>query len=357
MLITVLSFIFVLGVLIFFHELGHFLLAKKVGIRVDRFSLGFPPNIFKKKFGETEYCIGCIPLGGYVKMAGENPDEEASGAPDEFMSKSIWQRFLVVFAGPFMNYILAIVILVGVFYFVGQEIWDKEEVFVAKIMEDGPAAEAGILADDQILAVGEVSMPHYDSVSSLINSVVEQPVKITWLRGGDTLSADITTIPRAVATADGGEDTVGIIGVYFMPKLVGHEDFSLPEAISAGFFETHHIMDTMIVFVRQMLTGQQSAKQLGGPIFIAQESGRQARRGPASLFLFMALLSVNLAVLNVLPIPVLDGGHMVFLLIEKLRGSPLSMKARLMAQQVGMVALLTLIVFVSYNDILRFFSA
>ncbi len=357
MLISVLSFIFVLGALIFFHELGHFLVAKKVGIRVDRFSLGFPPNIFKKKFGETEYCIGCIPLGGYVKMAGENPDEEASGAPDEFMSKSILQRFLVIFAGPFMNYILAIAILVGVFYFVGQEIWDKEEVFVSKVMEDGPAAKAGILADDQILAVGDMEMPHYDSVSALINAVVEQPLKITWLRGNDTLSADITTMPRAVAAADGGEDTVGIIGVYFVPKLAGHEKFSLPEAISAGFFETHHILDTMVVFVRQMVTGQQSAKQLGGPIFIAQESGRQARRGPVSLFLFMALLSVNLAVLNVLPIPVLDGGHMVFLLIEKLKGSPLSMKARLMAQQVGMLALLTLIVFVTYNDIARFFSA
>ena len=139
MLVNIASFVFVLGILVFIHELGHFLVAKKVGIKVERFSLGFPPNIFSKKWGETIYCIGIIPLGGYVKMAGEHPTEEATGAPDEFMSKSIGQRAAVIFAGPFMNYVLAIVLLIGIFYFGGRPLTDETRVLVGDVQQDSPA--------------------------------------------------------------------------------------------------------------------------------------------------------------------------------------------------------------------------
>ena len=153
MLVNIASFVFVLGVLIFIHELGHFLIAKRVGIRVDQFSLGFPPHIFKKAWGQTEYCIGIIPLGGYVKMAGEQPDEAATGAPDEFMSKTVGQRAAVIFAGPFMNYVLAILLLIGIAFLVGRPVTDPDRVVVGEMVAEGPAEKAGLLPGDVILAI------------------------------------------------------------------------------------------------------------------------------------------------------------------------------------------------------------
>jgi regulator of sigma E protease len=354
-MLTFVSFIFVLGVLIFFHELGHFLVAKKVGIKVDRFSLGFPPNIFSRKYGETTYCIGIIPLGGYVKMAGENPDEEATGAPSEFMSKSVAQRAAVIFAGPFMNYVLAIGILVGIYMFAGVPQYDPERILVGEMAEDGPAIQAGLQPDDQIIAIDGATVASFDSMRVQINRVVEAPVEVTWVRGTDTLLASIVTRRNELPNAQGGVDTVGEIGIG--EKIIGYRKYGLVDAATNGFVTTHVILIETVRFLKQLVTGEVSAKMLGGPLFIAQQSGREARRGASRLFFFMALLSVNLAVLNVLPIPVLDGGHLIFLAIEKLKGSPMSMKARLVAQQVGMVALLALIVVVTYNDVLRWLGA
>ena len=187
MLVTIVSFIFVLGILIFVHELGHFLVAKKVGIRVERFSLGFPPTIFSRKRGETEYCIGVIPLGGYVKMAGENPDEEVTGSPDEFMSKSILQRSLVIFAGPFMNYLLAIVLLIGVYMFTGQPLFDHDHVIVGTVTDDSPAAKAGLAPNDVIVALNGQPVNNFDSLRVKINAIKDAPLDLTWVAGNDTL--------------------------------------------------------------------------------------------------------------------------------------------------------------------------
>ncbi len=352
MLMTIVSFIFVLGVLIFIHELGHFLVAKKVGIRVDRFSLGFPPNIISRKYGETEYCVGMIPLGGYVKMAGENPDQESTGSADEFMSKSILQRAAVIFAGPFMNYVLAVAIMVGIYLIVGEAQTDPDRALVGTVSEHGPADSAGIVDGDQIIAVDGQAIGGFSSMRDLINSVVAGPIEITWLHQGDTVSAQLVTAISELPNAEGGIDSVGIIGIE--EKAIGYKKYGLGAAISQGFSDTHQIVYVTAGFVKQLVLGQVSTKMLGGPLFIAQQSGRVARRGFTNLLIFMALLSINLAVLNVLPIPVLDGGHLVFLGIEAVKRSPLSMKARLVAQQVGMVVLLGLIVFVTYNDILRF---
>jgi len=351
-MLTVVSFIFVLGVLIFIHELGHFLVAKKVGIRVERFSLGFPPNIFKRQYGETEYCIGMIPLGGYVKMAGENPDEESTGAKDEFMSKSILQRVAVILAGPFMNYVLAVAIMIGIYLVVGEAQTDPERALVGNVTEEGPAEGAGILEGDQIIAIDGEAVGGFGSMRDRINSVVAGPIQITWLHEGDTLTAEVVTAVGQVPNLDGGIDSVGIIGIEERP--IGYKKYGLGAAISQGFHDTHQTVFLTAKFIKQLVFGEVSTKMLGGPLFIAQQSGKVAARGFLYLLLFMALLSVNLAVLNVLPIPVLDGGHLVFLIIEAVKRSPLSMKARLMAQQVGMVVLLALIVFVTYNDILRF---
>ncbi|MFQ5454057.1 MAG: RIP metalloprotease RseP [Candidatus Zixiibacteriota bacterium] len=355
MLLTIASFVFVLGVLIFIHELGHFLVAKKVGITVDKFSLGFPPYIFSKKVGETTYCIGIIPLGGFVKMAGENPDEETTGAPGEFMSKTVGQRAAVVFAGPFMNYLLAIIFMIGVIYFTGQPIFDENQVEVKQVNDNSPANTAGIKEGDIIVAIDEQPIHRYDSLSSLIHSKVEVPIGLTLVRGADTININLTTMKAPIPNADGGADTVGLIGVMLSQKITGYKSYGLGEAVSKGFVTTHIIVWETMKFIKKVVTGQVSSKMIGGPLFIAQQSGKEVRKGASSLFFFMALLSVNLAVLNVLPIPVLDGGHLVFLGLEKIKGSPLSIKARMAAQQVGIILLLGLILIVTYNDILRVF--
>ena len=352
-MLTALAFIFVLGILIFIHELGHFLVAKKVGIRVEKFSLGFPPNIFAKQFGETTYCIGIIPLGGYVKMAGENPDEEATGSPDEFMSKSVPRRAAVIVAGPFMNYLLAIFLLIGMGYFGGQPLVDNDRVVIGELSEGGPAEQAGLLPDDQIIAINGEAVSQFDSLRVRINARVAEPVTITWVHQADTLTKEMVTAISEYPNAEGGIDSLGIIG--FNQKIIGYKKYGLGESISKGFIATHVIVYETVKFVKKFATGQVSPKMIGGPLFIAQQSGKEARKGAANLFFFMALLSVNLAVLNVLPIPVLDGGHLLFLGVEALRGSPLSMKARVAAQQVGIVLLLTLIIFVTYNDVMRLF--
>jgi regulator of sigma E protease len=351
MLLTAVSFIFVLGILIFIHELGHFLVAKRVGIKVERFSLGFPPNIISRKVGETTYSIGVIPLGGYVKMAGEHPHEETSGAPDEFMSRPVGQRAAVIFAGPFMNYILSIVLLIGIFLFTGQPVFDESRVIVGELVEDGPAMRAGLRVDDVIIGVNGEAVNDFDSARVKINAVVENELLLTWVRGEDTISTAMTTMAEEVPTLEGKVDTVGVIG--FSQKVIGHEHYSVGRAIEHGFITAHVIVWETVKFIKKVLAGQVSAKMIGGPIFIAQQSGKEAKKGASNLFFFMALLSVNLAVLNVLPIPVLDGGHLVFLGLEKIKGSPLSVRARVVAQQIGLVILLSLILVVTYNDILR----
>ncbi|MDH4156274.1 MAG: RIP metalloprotease RseP [candidate division Zixibacteria bacterium] len=351
MLLTLLAFVFVLGMLVFFHELGHFVVAKWVGIRVEKFSLGFPPNIFARKRGDTEYCIGIIPLGGYVKMAGENPDESVSGDAAEFMSKSVLQRTGVILAGPFMNYVLAILISVGIFYFRGSPLLDTDRIIVDTVTEGAPAYEAGLATDDQIIAINDKPVKDFNSLTDVIYATVNEEIELTWIHQGDTISRKMVTQAQPSVDADGTVDTIGIIG--FAPRVIGYENYSLFESITGGIETTHLMVVLTAKFVYQFITGKVSPKMMGGPLFIARQSGREAKRGLVFLFRFMALLSVNLAILNILPIPVLDGGHLVFLGIEKIKGSPLSMKARAMAQQVGMILLLGLIVFVTYNDIIR----
>ncbi|RKX21520.1 MAG: RIP metalloprotease RseP, partial [Candidatus Zixiibacteriota bacterium] len=295
-----------------------------------------------------------IPLGGYVKMAGENPDETATGAPDEFMSKTKLQRTAVVLAGPMMNYVLAIFLLIGIYLFAGEPYFDNDRVVVGELVEDAPAAAAGMQVGDQIIAINGETVLTFDSVQARINRIVEAPVEITWVRNSDTVTANMVTLSAQQLNMEGGTDTVGQIG--FSQQLAGYRHYGVGEAFTKGFVTTHVILYETVRFIKRVVTGDISTKLLGGPVFIARQSGKEARRGAASLFFFMALLSVNLGVLNVLPIPILDGGHLVFLGIEAVRGKPLSMKARLIALQIGMVSLLSLILFVTYNDIVRAFG-
>jgi regulator of sigma E protease len=354
MLTTALATIFVLGILIFIHELGHFIVAKRVGIKVHRFSLGFPPYIFSKTVGETAYSIGLIPLGGFVKMAGENPDDPSTGDPREFSSKTIGQRAAVIIAGPFMNYVLALIIPICVLYFSGTPIYDPDRIIVGEVTKDLPAANAGLREDDQIIAIDGNYVSSFDSLRVRIGKHVYDSLSLTWLRGADTLTALMGTKVEREMNLQGKYDSIGRIG--FAAKPIRFESTSLWEATRDGFIWTHVVVWETVKFVKNLITGQVSLKLIGGPVFIAEQSGKEARRGGSALFRFMALLSVNLAVLNVLPIPILDGGHLMFLLIEKFRGEPVSQKVKLVAQQFGLVILLGLIVIVMYNDIARRFG-
>jgi len=340
------STIFVLGVLIFFHELGHFLVAKWSGIRVEKFSLGFPPNIIKKQWGETEYAIGMIPLGGFVKMAGDNPAEELSGNPWEFMSKPVWKRFLVVFAGPFINFLLAIVVLIGLFYFRGIEV---EGAYVNEVSEGKPADLAGIRSGDQILTVDGNEIRFFEELSLYIYAKVEEPVNVTWKRGDQIFSENITTY-KGTINLPNKDTTVGMIGVSHLKK---YRPLGLIDASVEGFNRTVFYSKMIFFFIGGFFTGDTNPDEVGGPVAIAQIAKRAAMDGFGTLMAFLAMLSVNLGILNLLPIPVFDGGHIMFLLFEKIKGSPPSLKTRVIAQQIGIAFILILVIFVTFNDITR----
>jgi len=343
--------ILVLGILIFVHELGHFLAAKSVGIKVEKFSLGFPPKMLSKKIGETEYMISWVPLGGYVKMAGENPEEESTqGKPWEFMSKTVWQRAKVISAGPLMNFLLAVFIFWGLLFFEGQREIYPEKTVIGVVEEGGPAENAGMKPGDEIISVGGEKVSNFEEMAEIIYSHVEEPVVVEWIRDEERFKKEIVTKKEKVVNIKGETEYVGKIGIgpsYSEIKL------GLFEAFWEGLLFALFILWVTIKFVVSLILGQASLKLVGGPIFIAQTAGETAKMGFSNLLSFMGVLSINLALVNILPIPILDGGHLVFLLIEKIKGRPLSVKQRALMQQIGMAFLFALVILVTYNDLVR----
>jgi len=348
---TILSFLFVLGICIFVHELGHFVLAKWVGIRVEKFSLGFPPKMVGKKIGDTEYMISWIPLGGYVKMAGDSLEEEKTAwEPYEFMAKSVSHRALVIFAGPLMNFILAALIFWGIFLFVGQQIVHDDITEIGYVEEGGPAQDAGIQVGDVILSINGTKVDDFRGMAKIIHEQVEKPILVEWKRGEQLLRATIVTRKDEVTNRQGETLTVGKIGIGATYSIVRLNVF---QAFREGVGTAVFILLEVIKFLFALVTGAASLKMIGGPVFIAQTAGETARMGIVSLFSFIALVSVNLALVNILPIPVLDGGHLLFLVIEKAQGKPLTIKQRSALQQIGFAFLLLVIILITYNDFAR----
>lgn len=348
---TLLATIFVLGILIFFHELGHFLVAKKSGIRVERFSLGFPPKLIGKKIGDTEYCVSWIPLGGYVKMAGEDPDEKKiKGEPWEFMSKPVHTRAFVVFAGPAMNFILAILIFWGIIFFAGKQEIHENTNQIGLVAPGGPADKTGIKPGDRIISINGIEVSTFKEMAEIIYRQVEKPVEVKWRREGEEHTATIITFKDRILDEKGEIRYVGKIGIGPSYTTIKVGFFrSLLEGIDTSLF----ILVETIKFIVGLITGTASIKLIGGPVFIAQVAGQTAKTGIVNLLSFTALLSVNLSLINVLPIPVLDGGHLLFLGIEKIKGKPLSIKQRTALQHIGLAFLILLIIFITYNDFVR----
>ncbi len=350
----IVSFIVVLGVLIFFHELGHFLVARLFKVGVEKFSLGFGPRLFGKTVGGTDYRISVIPLGGYVKMVGEEPDAEIDPAdiPRSFTHKHVFQRICIVAAGPLFNILLAIFIYYGFFQLYGLHV---RQAVIGEVQADSPARQAGLESEDRILTINGAPIQNWDEMAEIIQESQGRALNLTIQRGETTLDKSVTPVLKPAVNLFGQDIERYAIGIMSSDKYIT-KTLNPMEAFSQSLAHTYRIVELTLIGVYKLISGEISAKNLGGPIMIAQMAGDQAREGMENFISLIAFISINLAVVNFLPIPVLDGGHLLFFTIEALRGKPVSLRVREIAQQGGMFVLLLLMIFVMYNDIMRYFD-
>lgn len=343
-----LSFIFVLGVLVIVHEFGHFIVARLLGIRAEKFSIGFGPRIFGQKFGETEFIVSLLPLGGFVKLAGESP-EEAQGASWEFQSKPLWQRSAVVLAGPAMNALLAYLLFVAVFL-TGQPTLTSK---IGKVLEGTPAASAGLREGDRVLAVNGEPVSTWEEVLNRVQTL-RAPLTLSLERDGSKLETSVTPEQREIKGLRGPKKSRPFLGVAPASEIV-HVKSGFSEAWGLAWTRLWELTGMILSSLAMMVTGAVPFKDsMTGPIGIFFMTQQAAEMGFAYLLYFMGSLSVSLFVLNLLPIPVLDGGHLLFMLIETLKGSPLNERVRERMTQGGMAVLLGLMAFVILQDISRF---
>ncbi len=354
-MVTLFAFIFLLGVLVFVHEFGHFLAAKSVGMKVEKFYLGF--NLFglgiKKQIGETEYGIGLFPLGGYVKVSGiidESMDATTENADYEYQSKNFFQQIFFASAGVLMNLLLAIVIFTIITFKLGIGIAD-ERPLVGSVIPDYPADSLGLKVGDQILAINDEAITTWDDMTRIVHQRPREMIKVNWQRDNVMHNDSVLTIASKMPV-DGEIQELGMIGIG--PEVIVHPA-TFRESLAEGFSRTGYWLQITFSSVKMILTGKAEFKEIGGPVMIAKMAGESARAGFIALFNFMAIISVNLALLNILPIPGLDGGHIIVSVIEAVIRRKLSNKVKLGILQAGMLFLLTLFVLVMFNDISRLF--
>jgi regulator of sigma E protease len=427
---TLLSFAFVLGVLVFIHELGHFLAAKRIGIKVLKFQLGFNPTILSFKRGDTEYGIGALPLGGYVKMAGENPDEARSGRSDEFLSRSKWERFQVLFMGPAMNLALAFVLTAVVLYQGAQvPVFEDQPVVIGSIAEGSPASKVDLRRGDRIVSVAQRSVDTWEQFYLEVATKVNRSIDLGVVRDGVERAINLTPVPakdtrfevgdvgvlpdvhphvptvnpdepadragvkpgdvvvavdgktitfrtqlrEAIASHPGREITLSVLrdgkplDIRVTPDKrgdIGWLGIGLSDAtksVKPGVVEAvrlsveKNVQYAGLIFetVWGLVTRETSPKQLMGPVAIAQLSGESAQLGWIALFSLMASISLNLGLLNLLPIPVLDGGHILIMALEGLARRDFSSRVKEKMLVAGFVVLMMLMVTVIYNDLMR----
>lgn len=355
---TILWALILFGLLIFFHELGHFLLAKLVGVKVLKFSLGFGPKLISKKIGDTEYLLSAIPLGGYVKPLGEDPEEELSeeDKPRAFNYQPVWKRMAIVVAGPIFNLVLAYVIFTA---FLGLNLpviipdLDSITTMIEGVQEGSPAEKAGIMSNDSVVSINGSSVSDWTEMAEVFSKNPGKELLVTVRRGAELIEVKLTPEPTTMKDASGDEVVVGRIGISkkFSSNVI--ESSGVLSAPLKGLEATWEWCVLTVEVVVKLFSGSLSAKQVGGPILIVDAAAKAASVGAFAYFNFIAIISINLAILNLLPVPVLDGGHVLFLSIEALRGKPLSDKILIIANKIGMALLLMLITFVIYNDTIR----
>ena len=425
---TLLAFLFVLGVLVFVHELGHFLAARRLGVRVLTFSLGFGPKLLRVRRGDTEYCVSVIPLGGYVKMAGENPDDPRTGRPDEFLSKTKWERFQILIMGPAMNIILAVVVM-AIVLAQGAEvpIYQDQPPVVGAVTPGSPAEGAGIQRGDRILTVSGDPVDTWDDLFLAVGTRPDREVALTVMRDGQTRTVSLRTVSETrfeignigvlpdinpivasviagepaeraglkagdVVVAVNGERMVtrtqfieaisrnggkeidltiersgqqlhiaatpeqrgdrGMLGLYVSEPTRSFTPSPL-EAIQLSVKRNLEFSGLIFKTLGGLFVGETSPRQLMGPVAIAQLSGESAQAGWIALFTLMASISLNLGLLNLLPIPVLDGGHILIMALEGVARRDFSMAVKEKMLLAGFVLLMMLMVTVIYNDLTR----
>jgi len=351
---SAMAFIIVIGILVFIHEFGHFIAARICGVGVEVFSLGFGPKILKKRIGRTQYCLAAIPLGGYVKMVGEEPGStiDPEDLNSSFTHKSLLQKMFIVAAGPFFNFSLAILIFYVLYQFSGIYL---VKPIVSEVMEDSPALAAGIKAGDVIKEINQNKIESFEDISRIISASKGEQLDIIVERDGRFKGLALSPVLKPAKNVFGEEIekyVIGIVGV----KESFHKSLNPFAAFSRSIMDTYGLIKLTLLSVGKMIKGTVSADNLGGPLMIAQMAGEQAKAGVMNFAWFIALLSVNLGIINLFPIPVLDGGHLLFFGIEAATGKAVSDKWREKSNQFGAAVLIALMVFVFYNDIVRMFS-
>jgi len=432
---SVVALVIVLGIMILVHEWGHFIVARLCGVRVEIFSFGFGPRLWGRKRGDTDYRISALPLGGYVKMAGDNPSEERAGVPDEFLSKPRWQRALIVLAGPTMNLVTTVVLFAGILFFVGLpvEAFLLKPVEVAGVLKHSPAAAAGIQAGDRIVGINELQNPTWEQAHALlVKQAPGSELRLQVERNGEMVefkvpvgeSRAIDTVfgyPKMAAVVDqvapgmpaeragmmAGDQIVEVNGQrvenwyqvseairgsngqplqivlqrgdrqlhlqikpVYAPSRGGemiwqigmgqrserfYRELGLTESVKYGALGSLALGRQIVGIVGQLITRQVSLKELQGVLGIGREAGRAVKRGPVDFVNLMAVISLNLGILNLLPIPILDGGHILMLSVEGIIRRDLSVTVKERFVQVGLVFLLVILAIVMYNDVLRLF--
>jgi regulator of sigma E protease len=348
---SIFAFIVVLGVLIFFHELGHFLVARLFGVGVEKFSLGFGPRLIGKTIGMTDYRLSLIPLGGYVKMVGEEPDTEIEPylIPRSFTHKSVFKRFLIVAAGPMSNLLLAVAIFFLVFQTSGTYVLRP---LVGEVDVPSPAAQSGLQKDDLVVAINGMAIASWEEMAAQISDSQGRAMAFVVERAGQRLTFDLVPELKTAQNLFGEDIERYVIGIRSAGDVIPRE-LSLVESVQMSVARTWEITELTVLSVVKLIQGQISTDNLGGPIKIAQMAGAQAQEGLINLLIFTAVISINLGILNFLPIPVLDGGHLMFFTIEMISRRPVSIKVREIAQQFGIFLLILLMIFVIYNDIVN----
>jgi len=352
-----LPFIVVLGIMIFFHELGHFLIAKLCGVKVLKFALGFGPKIAGKEIGDTEYSIRYVPLGGFVKMLGEDEwDEDSEGLPPEeaekaFNNQHALKRIAIVAAGPIFNFVLALFLFCGIFLISGVYFMTAE---IGQVRADSPADRVGLKAGDVVVSVQDQEIESWEDLKELVQDKYE-PIMLTVRRADKLLSVMVTPEEGVVQNEFGEEIRAALIGIVSAGKYE-RKDLGTLQAIKMGFEETWKWIKLTCLVVVKMFQGVVSIKTIGGPIAILQLTGEQAEESFSNLVPFMAIVSISLGILNLFPIPILDGGMIIFLLVELILGRPISIEKRELAHKVGLSLLIVLMIIVFYNDILRLFQ-
>lgn len=359
-LFTIVAFLLVIGPLIFVHELGHYYAGRWFGVKAETFSIGFGREMFgwTDKRG-TRWKVGWLPLGGYVRFKGDmnpasTPSDEWLALPpaeraETFQAKKLWQRFIIVAAGPLTNFLFAILVYIALFASYGVP---RTPAVVPSVSPGSPAATAGFQPGDRIVSIDGRRIDRFEDFHRTVLLHPGQPLRFRLDRGGRMVDVDVA--PRAIVQRDrfGNESRIGQMGVSIPPKVV--VQVAPHRVVGEAFVQTGETVRMMVLTLGQLIRGSRSLEEMGGPLKIAQFSGQQASLGWLDFVLFMTLISINLGFINLLPIPLLDGGHLLFYAIEGVRRKPLKPQAQEWAFRTGLAVLLALMIFVTFNDLASF---